>query len=177
MILLIGGSSHTGKTYLAQKLVEKTGYKYMSLDKFRLELIEKKVKDLPIDDDYKMRYFLWPFATKVIKTAIENKENMIVDGCYIPGEWKTYFEDKYLSEIKSVFLVMSQNYIESNIKLIKDTANVAEQRINDIVDVNRLVMCSKNFKNDCIENNIPYIEISDKFDINALIYSCLNYLP
>ena len=32
MILLITGASHTGKTLLAQRLLERTGFPYLSVD-------------------------------------------------------------------------------------------------------------------------------------------------
>lgn len=46
MIFLIGGESHTGKTLLAQKLLEKYFYSYLSLDHLKMGLI-KGMKDCP----------------------------------------------------------------------------------------------------------------------------------
>lgn len=39
MIVLITGASHTGKTVLAQKLLEKYHYPYFSLDHLKMGLI------------------------------------------------------------------------------------------------------------------------------------------
>ena len=39
MILLIAGASHAGKTLLAQKLLERYGYPYISLDHLKMGLI------------------------------------------------------------------------------------------------------------------------------------------
>lgn len=169
MILLIGGSSHTGKTLLAQKLMEKTGFPYVSLDHLKMAFIRSKMTDLTVNDDFKMRYFLWPFATEMIKSAIENKQNMIIEGCYIPGEWQDYFSEDYLKEIRCCFLVMSESYIHDNFDKIKQKANVIETRLDDNPDEIRLIKCSKEFKNDCIEFRFPYIEICTEFNIEHML--------
>ena len=39
MIILITGASHTGKTVLAQKLLEKYHYPYLSIDHLKMGLI------------------------------------------------------------------------------------------------------------------------------------------
>lgn len=164
MIILIGGSSHVGKTYLAQRLLERTGYPYLSLDHLKMGLIRTGMTRLTVDDDYEMRYFLWPIAAEMIKTAIENKQNMIVEGCYIPGEWKESFTEEYLKEIRCAFIVMSEDYIRKNSGSITDFANVIESRLKDEVDIERLICCSRDFKEDCGRNQIHCLEITDHYD-------------
>ena len=52
MILLITGASHTGKTLLAQKLLEKYSYPTLSLDLLKMGLIRSGYTTLtPMDDD------------------------------------------------------------------------------------------------------------------------------
>jgi len=46
MIILIGGTSHTGKTRLAQKLLEKYRYPYLSIDHLKMGLIRSGNTDL-----------------------------------------------------------------------------------------------------------------------------------
>ena len=84
MILLIGGSSHVGKTLLSQKLMEKYHWPYLSLDHLKMGLIRRGMTALTVEDDYEMRYLLFPLAAEMIKTAVENRQNMIVEGFYIP---------------------------------------------------------------------------------------------
>lgn len=160
MIILLGGSSHVGKTLIAQKLMEKTMIPYVSLDHLKMAFIRTGQTDLTVEDDYKMRYFLWPFAAEMIKTAIENNQNMIIEGCYIPGEWKDSFTDDYLSKIYCTFITMSEEYLRKNISAVIEKANVIENRIDDKVDLERLIICSKEFKADCQKYNIPNLEIT-----------------
>lgn len=169
MIIMLGGSSHVGKTLIAQKLLERTMFPYVSLDHIKMAYIRSGRTDLTVEDDYKMRYFLWPFVAEMIKTAIENNQNMIVEGCYIPGEWKLSFTDDYLSKIYCTFITMSEEYLRKNINLVTEKASVIEQRMDDEVDLERLILCSKEFKEDCIKNNIPNFEITadTKYDADA----------
>ena len=101
MIVLITGASHTGKTALAQKLLEKYKYPYLSIDHLKMGLIRSKNTELtPVSDDKKLTEFLWPVVREIIKTAIENKQNLIVKGCYVPFDWDKDFKKEYLKNIK-----------------------------------------------------------------------------
>ena len=79
MIILISGASHTGKTALAQKLLEKYKYPYLSIDHLKMGLIRSgNTRLTPTNDDDALTEYLWPIVCEMIKTAIENKQNMIV---------------------------------------------------------------------------------------------------
>ena len=114
MIILITGASHTGKTLLAQKLLEKYHYPYLSIDHLKMGLIRSGQTDLTPYDDDKLTDYLWSIIKEMIKTAIENKQNLIVEGCYIPFNWKDSFDEEYLSQIKYICLVMSESYIDDH---------------------------------------------------------------
>lgn len=132
MIILITGASHTGKTLFAQKLLEKYKYPYLSIDHLKMGLIRSGYTSLsPMSSDADLTAYLWPIVCEMIKTAIENKQNLIVEGCYIPFDWKTYFEAEYLDDITCYCLVMSENYIRNHFMDIKKYASVMEQRLDD----------------------------------------------
>ena len=89
MIIFITGASHTGKTALAQKLLEKYQYPYLSIDHLKMGLIRSGNTELtPMSKDEDLTAYLWPIVREMAKTAIENKQNLIVEGCYIPFDWK-----------------------------------------------------------------------------------------
>ena len=132
MIVLIAGASHTGKTLLAQRLLEKHGFPYLSIDHLKMGLIRSGQTNLtPEDDDEKLTAYLWPIVREMIKTAVENKQNLIVEGCYIPFTWQKDFEDRYLREIRYVCLVMTESYIRSHFEDIKAYAGTIEDRMDD----------------------------------------------
>ena len=168
MVILIGGSSHVGKTLLAQKLLDRYHYPYVSLDHLKMGFIRSGMTELTVEDDVEMRYFMWPFVVGVIKTAVENGQSLILEGCYIPAEWKDSFDEEYLADIRSVFLVMSEDYLREHIDLVESNACVIENRICDEVVLERLIACSAGFKSDCITEGTPYIEIDGRFDIEEL---------
>ena len=126
MIVLIAGVSHTGKTALAQKLLERYGYPYLSLDHLKMGLIRSGYTDLTPMDDNKLTEYLWPVAREMIKTAIENGQNLIVEGCYIPFDWAKDFDAPYRRSIRYICLVMSERYIREHFDSIRAYANVIE---------------------------------------------------
>ena len=93
MVILIAGSSHTGKTLLAQKLLEKYKYPYLSIDHLKMGLIRSENTELTVEDDDKLTDYLWNIVKEIIKTNIENNQNIIIEGCYIPFNLKESFED------------------------------------------------------------------------------------
>lgn len=131
MIILITGASHTGKTALAQKLLEKYKYPYLSLDHLKMGLIRSGNTELtPMSDDKDLTAYLWPIVREMVKTAIENKQNLVVEGCYIPFDWQKAFEREYLKDIKYYCLIMSEDYIRNHFADIKKYASVIKNRVN-----------------------------------------------
>ena len=131
MIVLIGGASHVGKTALAQKLLEKYKMPYLSLDWMKMGLIRSGYTSLTPMDDEKLTEYLWPVAREMIKTAIENEQSLILEGCYIPFDWAGDFEEDYLTDIRYICLVMSEGYIRRHFDDIKAYASVVENRLDD----------------------------------------------
>ena len=75
MIVLITGASHTGKTVLAQRLLDKYRYPYLSIDHLKMGLIRSGNTSLTPEDDDKLTAYLWPIVREMIKTAVENNRN------------------------------------------------------------------------------------------------------
>lgn len=130
MIILIAGASHTGKTLLAQKLLEIYQYPYLSIDHLKMGLIRSKQTELSPLQDAELADYLWPIVREIIKTAIENKQHLIIEGSYIPHNWKNHFSHNYLKAIEYYCLIMSENYIQRNFNNILNYANVIEERLH-----------------------------------------------
>jgi len=165
MVILIGGATHTGKTAFAQNLLEKYCYPYLSVDHLKMGLIRSgQTKLTPMDDD-KLTEYLWPIIREMIKTAIENGQNLIVEGCYIPFRWQQDFEMAYLDQIHYVCLVMSRKYIENHFEDIVSHANVVEKRLDDS-DLTKEVLIAENECNlqRCIDHQLPYVRIDDSYE-------------
>jgi gluconate kinase len=131
MIILITGASHTGKTLLAQRLLEKYKYPYLSIDHLKMGLIRSGNTILTPEDDDALIDYLWPIVREIIKTAIENRQQLIVEGCYIPFDWRNAFDEQYLPSIRFICLAMTDNYIETHFDEIKGHSSDIESRLND----------------------------------------------
>lgn len=165
MILLIGGATHAGKTAYAQKLLEKYHYPCLSIDHLKMGLIRSGQTTLtPMDDD-KLTDYLWPILREMIRTAIENEQNMILEGCYIPFDWQKDFSESELSQIEYVCLIMSENYINNRFESILNYANVVEKRLDDFVDKDELIAENAHNLARCKEFGLPYILIDGEYDL------------
>lgn len=131
MIILITGASHTGKTLLAQKMLEKYKYPYLSIDHLKMGLIRSGNTELTPEDDEALTEYLWPIIREIVKTAIENQQNLIVEGCYIPFRWRQDFGERYLPSIQFICLAMSERYIENHFGEITGHESEIESRLVD----------------------------------------------
>ncbi len=166
MIFLIAGASHTGKTLLAQRLLEKYRYPYLSIDHLKMGLIRSHQTALtPMDDD-QLTDYLWPILREMVKTAIENGQNLIIEGCYIPFDWQKDFTPEYLQHIRYCCLILSKDYILAHFQDIRHHANAIEQRLEDS-DLNQEDLIRENERNLllCREKGLHYILLEDAYDV------------
>ena len=167
MIVLIAGASHTGKTALAQKLLEKYKYPYLSIDHLKMGLIRSGNTELtPMDDD-DLTAYLWPIVREMIKTAVENKQNLIVEGCYIPFDWAKGFSQEYLDNIQYYCLILSENYICNHFADIKEYASIIENRLEDEgCTLESVLADNAQVLELALKHKVNYILIDDKYEVN-----------
>ena len=173
MIILITGASHTGKTVLAQKLLEKYHYPYLSIDHLKMGLIRSGNTSLtPLSNDGELTEYLWPIVREMIKTAVENGQSLIVEGCYIPLDWAKDFDEFYLAHIRCYLLIMSENYIRTHFDDIKKHANAIECRLNDEDFTQEIALQdSSNLLNIAQKQQVDYILIDRDYETD--LYSHL----
>lgn len=164
MVILISGASHTGKTYLAQRLLEKYKYPYLSLDHLKMGLIRSGMTALTPNDDDELTVYLWKIVSEMIKTAVENRQNLIIEGCYFPFDWRNSFDENYLPHIRFYCLVMSESYIRSHFADIKNYACVIEDRLDDS-GLSMKYLLENNAKNleMCKKHSCDYILIDKEY--------------
>ena len=168
MIILITGASHTGKTALAQKLLEKYKYPYLSVDHLKMGLIRSGNTVLtPVSDEKLLTNYLWPIVREIIKTAVENRQNLVVEGCYIPFGWAQDFEKEYRNEIRFYCLVMSDKYIRNHFDDIRKYANIIEARGKDEdFALETALKDNAQMLRRCLEHGVEYILIDEAYQID-----------
>ena len=167
MIILITGASHTGKTLLSQRLLETCHYPYLSIDHLKMGLIRSGNTKLTTEDDDALTEYLWPIVREMVKTAIENRQHLIVEGCYIPFDWEKDFDEGYRKEIRYVCLIMSRRYIETHFGDIKKHASDIEDRMDDSgLNAQKLVKENERNLELCRQYGCEYILIDDEYNIS-----------
>ena len=170
MIILITGATHTGKTLLAQKMLKKYKYPYLSIDHLKMGLIRSGMTDLTPEDDEELTRFLWPVVREIIKTAIENRQHLIVEGCYIPFDWRQDFDDEYLKHIRFICLTLSEEYIDRHFADIVDHESDIETRYFDTGLTPAVLTRDNRFYIDGFENAGEHVTVIEK-DYNETIES------
>lgn len=163
MVIIITGATHTGKTKLAHCLMEKYKIPYLSIDHLKMGLIRSKNTTLTPYDDELLVPYLWNIVKEIIKTVIENKQDLIIEGCYVPFNFEQDFSIEYLEKIKYYCLIMSKDYIQHHFDEIKKYENIIEERcVEDLVKDN-LIIENENYLRECQKHNYNYILINDDY--------------
>lgn len=172
MILLIAGGTHLGKTSFAQKLLEKYHYPYLSIDHLKMGLIRAGYTGLtPEDSDEALTAYLWPVVREIIKTCIENEQNLIVEGCYIPFDWKKDFSEEYSENIRFLCLIFSESYIRAHYDTIRRWAGVIENRGEDEgLKMEILLEDTRKNLEGCRKYHCAYYLIDGQYDLEADIW-------
>ena len=146
MIILITGASHTGKTLLAQRMLEKYKYPYLSIDHLKMGLIRSGNTALTTEDDDALTDYLWPVVREIVKTAIENEQNLIVEGCYVPADWRKDFDERYMPFIRFICLAMTEEYLERHFdEIIAHESDIESRLIEANVTLEGLKACNRWF--------------------------------
>lgn len=168
MIVLITGASHTGKTLLAQKLLERYHFSYFPIDLLKMGLIRSGYTSLTPEDDEALQEYLWPIIREMIKTAMENEQNLVIEGGYIPFGWEGDFSPDELKRIHYYCLVMSRQYIENHFSAIKAHACAVEQRRDDSwCTESFLLKENAHYLEMCRKHGYPYIFIDKTYHVNV----------
>ncbi|WDV45786.1 2-phosphoglycerate kinase [Clostridiaceae bacterium M8S5] len=168
MIILIGGYSCTGKTAMSQKLLEKYKIPYLSMDHLKMGLYRsnKECGFTPMDSEEVIADKLWPIVREMIKTAIENEQHLVIEGCYILPSLVDAFDKQYLRDIISVYIGFSNRYIkekyESNIIGFR---SVVEKRIYpEDRPISHFINKHEKFRHKCGKDNVKYFEIDNNYE-------------
>lgn len=168
MIILISAVGSTGKTLMAQTLLEKHHIPYLSIDHLKMGLYRgvKNCGFTPLDSTEVIGDKLWPILKGIIMTNIENEQHLIIEGCYILPHYLKDLDIHYSEKIIPVFLGFSADYMKENFEtsIVKhrnaiETRNFPEERT-----IKELIKEHKEFKAQCLQAGVTYFEIENDYD-------------
>jgi len=162
-----------GKTLLSQKLMEKYHIPYLSIDHLKMGIIRgcPKCNFTAESKDEIITEKLWPIIKGIIMTNIENNQNIIIEGVYLPYNLDD-FETEYVSKIIFCKICFSEEYIKKYLdsKIIKNK-NIIENRGYDFgFTIEKFIEDNVLTKKMCEGNNIKYFEIKRDYkkEINSV---------
>ncbi len=175
MIIIIGGESMTGKTLMAQKLLETYKIPYLSADHLKMGLFRADNNCGFTPDDYNeiIEEKLWPILKGIIETNIENEQSLIIEGCYISPRRVNEFAADCRKHIIPVFMGFSNEYLENNFasgvlkhrSIIERRTEAEERKLGWFIEANEKI------KKQCAMNGIRYFEINSDYQKDtAAIY-------
>jgi putative acetyltransferase len=170
VVILIGGVGYAGKTFMAQKLLEKYKYPYLSIDHLKMGIYrsDSNCGFTPLDSFEHIGEKLWGILKGIIMTNIENNQNLIIEGCYLlPYKIKELEEcdGEYSENIISFYLGFSKKYIEKNFKseILKHMGAI-EARTPDGDEVQEIYICENIEMKQIYENyGAKYFEIDENY--------------
>ncbi|MDO5523036.1 MAG: 2-phosphoglycerate kinase [Bacteroidia bacterium] len=178
MVILINGASCTGKTYLAQQILQQFSYTYYSIDHLKMGLFrgDPNCGFTPTDDDEKITKHLAPILEGIIRTALENNQNLTIEGCYFDPASIKRLQNEYPDELIALSIVMTDKYcanqFQHNIKkyrcVIENRQYTEERSLEQFIAENRKVA-------DFSHTNGFHVFEVDK-DYNSTVEEILNFL-
>ncbi|GKV68660.1 adenylate kinase [Sporosarcina sp. NCCP-2716] len=168
MIIILSAVGSTGKTVMAQRLLETYKIPYLSLDHLKMGLYrgEENCGFTPLDSTEHIGDRLWPIVKGITMTAIENRQHLIIEGCYFLPHYLHDLDPFYLNEIIPVFMGFSEKYIRENYEGdIVTFRNAIEQRITpEERTLEEMIEEHGAFKTRCVQAGVPYFEISINYE-------------
>ena len=182
MVILIGGVGYAGKTFLAQKLLEKYKFPYLSIDHLKMGMCRANIDCgfTPLDSTEHISEKLWPILKGIIMTNIENEQNLIVEGIYLLPNKINELGDDYLEDVISFYLGFSEEYIEKYFesKITYHRCVINSRGYDNSDTISEYISENKIFKSIYEKNHAKYFEISEDYQkemefVHSWIHDCI----
>ena len=171
MLFLVSGTSRSGKTLIAKKILADKQIPYLSLDWLMMGFND----GIP---EYGIHHLLWPneIAEKMGPFLLGIIDSMLVDGVdyVIEGEAMlpqlvADLVDKHPEKIKAVFVGYTEISVKDKVALVKKygdgekdwLTNESDEYIRDHIE--NMIAYSKMIKKGCEKHGLPYFETSEEF--------------
>lgn len=117
----------------------------------------------PLSEDDALMQYLWPIVREMIKTALENEQHLIIEGCYIPWDWQKDFSADELNRIRFICLLMSDAYLCAHFDEVKKHADVIEKRLDDDCTLEGVRQDNARMRQLCALHDLPHVLIDERY--------------
>lgn len=172
MVILISAESCTGKTVMAQKLLEKYKIPYICIDHLKMGLFKSGIDYgfHPEDSTEKIESILWPILKGIVETNIENNQNIIIEGCYLLPQRIKELDEYYLNQVIPIFMGFSKNYIENCMdKIIAHRSDIENRGYSEERSMSQFVSENEKLKALCNEHSFRFFEITEDYEKDTTI--------
>jgi hypothetical protein len=171
MLFLVSGTSRSGKTLIARKILADKQIPYLSLDWLMMGFND----GIP---EYGIHHLLWPneIAEKIGPFLRGMIDSMLIDGMDYAIEGEAMLPqlaadlvEKHPDKIRVVFVGYTEINVEDKVALVKQHSdgendwltNESDEYIKDHIE--NMIAYSKTIKKGCEEHGLPYFDTSDDF--------------
>lgn len=166
-LILLGGTSGTGKTLLAERLARHLGFACFSLDYAMMGLYRgfPETGITPTDGDTTIAEKMWGFTEGLLVAMLENGRSAVVEGIQLPPVQIAGLCQRFPDRLFSFFLVFSNRYMVQQGDMIARFRNVAERRLDmTIPDSETRSAENRSMEAICLESGLPCLVIDDDFN-------------
>ena len=171
MLFLVSGTSRSGKTLIARKILADKQIPYLSLDWLMMGFND----GIP---EYGIHHLLWPneIAEKMAPFLVGMIDSMLVDGMdyVIEGEAMlpqlvADLVEKHPEKIKAVFVGYTEISVKDKVALVKTHSDAENDWLTSESDeyigdhIGNMIAYSKTIKNGCEKHGLSYFDTSDDF--------------
>ncbi|CCP23705.1 Predicted Adenylate kinase [Bacillus velezensis UCMB5036] len=183
MLYLIGGSSRSGKTTTAKRMLAETKIPYFSLDYLMMGIANgvPEMEVNPTDGDLKNGQRLWKIVNPLMTAMVENKIDYIIEGVQLIPSNVSKFEQHYLGNVKTCFIGIAEIDIENSVEKMKFHSSMTENdglrnldHLQIKLELERIKTDSTRIREECKKYNLQYFESSLNF--NKTIETIIAYL-
>lgn len=170
MLYLIGGTSRSGKTLLAKRILKEKQVPYLSLDwlmmGFNDGIPEYGIHHLLWPNEIAKK--MWPFLKGMIDNMLFEGVDYVIEGEAMLPELISELVEKYPGQINAVFVGYTDIEVDHKVSLVKKyggendwLTNESDEYIRD--HISNMISYSKRIKEDCEKYGTPYFDTSGDF--------------
>jgi hypothetical protein len=171
MLFLVSGTSRSGKTLIAKKILADKQVPYMSLDWLMMGFND----GIP---EYGIHHLLWPneisekmapFLRGMIDSMLVDGMDYVIEGEAMLPQLVGDLAEKYPDKIRAVFVGYTEINVEDKVALVKKHANgeidwltnESDEYIRD--HIGNMIAYSKMIKAECEKHGLSYFDTSEDF--------------